>query len=235
MYPKILAIIPARGGSKGVKRKNVRQVKGIPLIGWTINEAKKSRFIEKIVVSTEDKEISGVSESFGAQVIRRPEMLARDDSPSIDAIFHVLDTLKGKGYVPEHVILLQPTSPLRIATQIDEALSKFIENSGLYDSLISVTEQEHPPAWMRTIDERGYLRDFMAYNKDSQIRRQDFQKVYRLNGAIYIIKTEKLYQNRGFETDRTLPYIMDDCSSMDIDTELDLEIAEFLLGRYTDI
>ena len=231
---KVLCIIPARGGSKGLPRKNIRDFNGKPLIAWTIIEAKKSKFIDKVVVSTEDEEISKISAEFGAEIIRRPIDLAADISKTEDVILHVVQMLKKDEYIPDSIIVLQCTSPLRTAKHIDEAIEKFISNDSI-DSLISVSKQEHPPWWMKTLDEDGKLVDFIPYNKEQYTRRQDFPKVYFINGAIYVIKTEKFIEFMKFQLDRTGSYIMDSLSSIDIDTEIDFITAEYIMKNINQI
>ncbi|SES84649.1 N-acylneuraminate cytidylyltransferase [Natronincola peptidivorans] len=230
---KILCMIPARGGSKGVKRKNIRHLGGKPLIQWTIDEAKKSTYIDRIIVSTEDEEIQRVSEALEVEVFIRPRVLAQDHTPSIDVVLHVLNELKTAGYKPDLVVLLQCTSPLRKVEHIDEAFSILIQNINNTDGIASITREEHPPWWMKRVDEKGYLIDFLEDKENIFTRRQDFPDVYRLNGAIYIIKTEELYSKRSFITDKTMAYTMDAKSSIDIDTKEDFQLAE-LYARLLD-
>lgn len=231
MEPKFLCIIPARGGSKGVKKKNIRLINGKPLISWTIEEALKSKYIERVIVSTEDTEIADISKSFGAEVVDRPQELALDTSSTMDVIFHALEEVKKQQHTPENIILLQCTSPLRKVRHIDEAILKFIENSESADSLISVSKQEHPPWWLKSLNENGILVDFINYDKMKFTRRQDFPEVFYINGAIYIIKTVKLYEYKSFQTDRTMPYVMKALEAVDIDTEMDFFTAEYLMKR----
>lgn len=156
---KILCIIPARGGSKGVKRKNIRDFNGKPLIGWTMEEAKKSTYIDRIIVSTEDGDIASVSSAFGASVMKRPVELAQDTSSTTEVILHILDEVARCGYTPEYLLLLQCTSPMRKAVHVDEAIRLLLENRGNFHSLISVTKESHPPFWLQQIDEEGCLID----------------------------------------------------------------------------
>jgi CMP-N,N'-diacetyllegionaminic acid synthase len=227
---KIICIIPARGGSKGLIRKNVRDLNGKPLIGWTIDEAKKSHWIDRILVSTDDKEIADVSIGFGAEVIRRPAELAQDSSTTIDAVLHTLDILESTNYRPEYTLLLQCTSPLRTVSHIDEAIKKFLENIEIADSLVSVSKVGHPPWWYKKLDTNGYISDFIKYDKKSFTRRQDFPDVYNTNGAVFIAKTQMLNKVKDFEMERTLAYVMDSDSSIDIDSEMDFIIAECIMN-----
>ena len=226
---QILCIIPARGGSKGLKKKNVRLLNGKPLIAWTIDEAKKSKFIDKVIVSTEDLEIANISKEYGAEVIVRPVELAEDTSLVIDVVFHALDVFKAEGIIPEYVLLLQCTSPLRTVIHIDEAIQKFLDNIENSDSLISVTKVEHPPWWYKKMDSDGHLIDFIDYDKTKHVRRQDFPEVYDENGAIFIAKKDFLYKYREFETERIMSYVMDANASLDIDTEIDFFLVEHIL------
>ena len=143
MKNKIIAIIPARGGSKGISRKNIKSLAGKPLIAYSIEAALKSKYINSVVVSTEDEEIAKISEKCGAEVIERPEELAKDEKPTIDVIFQVLEILRMKNHTPDIVVLLQPTSPLRDTEDIDNAIELFL--NGGCESVVSVCEVEHPP------------------------------------------------------------------------------------------
>lgn len=229
---KILAIIPARGGSKGLSRKNIADLNGKPLIAWTIEAAKSCRYMDRVVVSTEDEEIDSVSRESKAHVIKRPLDLSDDTTPTIDVVLHVLERLEEESYTPDYVMLLQCTSPLRTSSDIDRAIELFFNNEDSVDSLISVVKEEHPPWWLKTIGSDGLMKDFMESDKLKKTRRQDFPSVYRLNGAIYLAKTQALRAFRGFETGKTIPFIMSHRSSIDIDNELDLLIAQSILGGY---
>jgi len=181
---KILAIIPARGGSKGLPRKNIRQLNGKPLIYYTIDEAMKSKFIDRVIVTTDDQEIAEISKKAGAEVIIRPPALAQDESPVTDAIFHVIDNIKGKK--PDFIVLLQPTSPLREVNDIDGAIQLFLD--GQCDSLMSVCQAEHSPYWYFNI--KNGLMTPLFDEKFLKIRRQELPPSYRPNGAIYILSPE---------------------------------------------
>ncbi|KGI44261.1 acylneuraminate cytidylyltransferase family protein [Clostridium tetani] len=227
----VIAIIPARGGSKGVKRKNLKELGDKPLINWTIEEAKKSKYIDKVIVSTEDNEIREVAEKSRTCVIKRPMELALDNSLTIDSIVYTLDKLKKEKYIPNYVVLLQCTSPFRTSRHIDEAIEFFNDNKEKADSLISVVLEKDVPYWLKSIDDNGFLKDFIKYDKKKFNKRQDFEKIYRLNGSIYIAKTDKIYKNESFESEKTISYVMDEKSSIDIDTEEDFEYAEFILKK----
>ena len=225
---EVLGIIPARGGSKGVLRKNIRLLAGKPLIAYTIEAARNSRYITRVVVSTEDEEIFKIAKAWGAEVIRRPLELAKDETPTMEIIIHVLDSLKSEGYVPDVVVLLQPTSPLRTIDDIDNAIKMFLDCKDCL-SLVSVTEFDHPPFWAMKIE--GKFLKPMFGEEYFRMRRQDLPRAYRPNGAIFISTPEVLYEYRTFYTPNTIAYIMPPERSVDIDTEFDFLLAEFLIRR----
>jgi CMP-N-acetylneuraminic acid synthetase len=225
---RIIAIIPARGGSKGIPRKNVRLLNGKPLIAYSIEMALKSRHINRVIVSTEDQEIAEISKKYGAEVIIRPKELARDDSPTIDVVFHILDFLEKEGYKPDVVVLLQPTSPLRNAEDIDNAVKLFLSNN--CDSVVSVCEVEHSPFWSFKI-ENGYLKPIFEENY-IKMRRQDLPNVYVPNGALYVSTPATLRKYKSFYCPKTIPYVMPLERSIDIDNEIDLMLAELILKKY---
>ena len=226
MKRNVLAVIPARGGSKGIPRKNVRLLCGKPLITYTIETALRSKLIDRVVVSTEDEEIAKVSKKHGAEVISRPLELAQDDTPSLPVYQHAIKHLeKMEDYRPDIIVILQPTSPLRIVDDIDRAIEEFLKGS--YHSIASVCEVEHPPHWMYTLaGER--LKPLIEEGKNV-VRRQDAPKMYRLNGAVYVTSRDiKMKENRMSGRD-TRAYIMPLERSIDIDTELDFKLAELLM------
>lgn len=227
MDKKILVIVPARGGSKGVPRKNIRNLNGKPLISYTIEEAKKSKYIDRVVVSTEDIEIAKVSEKFGAEVpYLRPVELSKDDSPTIDCIIHVVNWLKEKeNYIPDYVCLLQCTSPLRTYKDINGTIEKTINLN--MDGAVSICESEANPYWSNV-----FYGDKLKYfiEEGKQItRRQDLPKVYRMNGSVYVIKTNILLEQKTFETENITGYVMNNENSVDIDNEIDFKLAELLM------
>jgi CMP-N-acetylneuraminic acid synthetase len=228
MKPKILAIIPARGGSKGLPRKNIRLLAGKPLIAYTIEVALKSKYVDKVIVSTEDEEITEVSKKYGAEVIERPNELAKDDTLTTDVIFHVLEILKVKNYNPDIVVLLQPTSPLRKAEDIDNAIELFLSSD--CESVVSVCEIEHPPYWSFKIEE-VYLKPLFD-KRYLRMRRQDLERTYIPNGAIYVSIPRTLYKYKGFYCNYIIPYIMPIERSVDIDNEIDFMLAELLVKKY---
>ena len=220
-----LAIIPARGGSKRLPRKNVLDLCGKPLIAYTIEAALKSKYIDKVIVSSDDDEILNISLNFGAETIKRPVELASDTATTFDAIKHTIDNFEKYDYI----VLLQPTSPLRNEKHIDEAIELLEEKQA--DAIVSVCEMDHSPLWSNTLPKDGNMNNFLrdeVLNK----RSQDLEKYYRVNGAVYICKTDKLLENKSFFLkDNIFAYIMDRKSSIDIDEEIDFEIAKVLINK----
>lgn len=222
MKPKILAVIPARGGSKGVSRKNIRDLAGKPLIAWTIEEAKKSKYIDRVILSSEDMEIIEVAKQYGCDVpFVRPIELAQDDTLGIEPVIHAIEQCPGYDYV----VLLQPTSPLRTVEDIDGCISYMFEKQA--DFCVSVTEPENSPYWMYTLHD-GAMEPLIS-QKQTIMRRQDLFKVYALNGAVYIGRTENILREQTFLTAKTKGYIMPTINSLDIDTNLDFKICSILL------
>lgn len=225
---KILGIIPARGSSKTLPRKNIRFLNGRPLIFYTISEALKSGFLDKVVVSTENSIIAKIARKYGAEVIRRPSTLAKDTTPTSSVILHALDKLGKKGYTPDVVVLLQPTSPLRRVHHIDEAIKIFLENP--CDFVVSVCRTKKSPYWCFTY--KGNFLKPLIDNGQAQKRRQELPPTYILNGAIFIFTPDKLLRNElNYFNGRTLPYFMHPEESIDIDDEIDLILAGEIMKR----
>jgi N-acylneuraminate cytidylyltransferase len=223
----ILTIIPARGGSKGIPEKNTKLLAGKPLIAYSIEAAIKSEYINRVVVSTDDDEIAQISKKYGAEVIKRPSELAQDDSSTIDAVIHVLNTLENEGYSADIVVLLQPTSPLRTQEDVDSAINLFIKNMDKCDSLVSVCEFDHSPYWSLKV-EGDYLKPNFG-EEYFKMRRQDLPKLYMPNGSIFISKKKSLLNSKSFYNGNKIPYFMKTEESIDIDTIIDFKLAELIL------
>lgn len=223
---KIYAIIPARGGSKGLIGKNIKPLNGKPLICYTIVESLKSKLLCRVFVSTDSPSIAKISKNCGAEIIDRPEEFARDESPTIDTIFHAIGAIKDVSD-EDIIILLQPTSPLRNATDIDVALEIFMKTD--CDSVISMCKVEHSPYWCFKYD--GDKLKPLFENKYLMMRRQELPDVYRPNGAIYISTVKNLFKNNGFDCDKMVPYIMSPERSIDIDEEIDFKFAELVIQK----
>jgi N-acylneuraminate cytidylyltransferase len=221
---RVLGIIPARGGSKGVPRKNVRLLGGKPLISHSIDAAKGSKLITHFLVSTDDSEITTVATSWGAEVLHRPADLAQDSTPMPDVIHHVLRE-RGAGF--EIILLLQPTCPQRTASDIDAALAPFKDPK--VRSVMSVYQvEDHHPGRMYTT-ENGHLAPL--FPQWITARRQDLPPIYHRNGAIYACTVEHFLQTGFLWDDRPIPYIMPRDRSLNIDDPFDFEIAEYLFSR----
>lgn len=227
---KILAIIPAREGSKRLPGKNIKLLGGKPLISWTIEAALNCEYLDDVIVSTDSEKISVVARESGAQVpFQRPESLARDNSSSIDVILHTLGYFSGKGLIFDYVALLQPTSPLRNSKHISEAIELLISKKG--DAIVSVCETEHSPLWSNTLKEDCSMDSFLADTLKNK-RSQDLPTYYRLNGAIYLVDVKRLKdENSIFLSNNVYAYKMNRHSSVDIDEKLDFDIADTILNN----
>ena len=214
----ILAVIPARGGSKGIPGKNIIEVAGRPLIAYTLEAAKNSRFIDYVLVSTDSEEIADAARKYGGEVpFLRPDELASDTAKTIDAVLHCVKEMEKLGKSFDTVILLQPTSPLRTAEDIDGAIELFFKNGE--KSLVSVSELDVNPVLIRRVEDG---RAVPILNESSTVRRQDFKKYYRVNGAIYINKASELGSETSLNDNETA-YIMDSSHCIDIDSMEDIE------------
>lgn len=219
----VLAIIPARGGSKGVSRKNIKEIAGKPLIAWTIEEAIKSKYIDRLILSSEDQEIIEIAKSFGCDVpFIRPDYLALDSTPGIAPVLHALNELPNFDYV----VLLQPTSPLRVVEDIDSCIEQMIGIAA--PSCVSVTEPEKSPYWMYTLKDDSRMEPVIKQS-NFKVLRQDLPPVFALNGAVYVAETKWLLENKSFLTGETTAYIMPNNRSYDIDTEEDFLFCEWLI------
>ena len=224
---KVLAIVPARGGSKRLPRKNIRELYGKPLIAWSIEAGLASRYVDKVIVSTDDDEISRISKKYGADVpFLRPSVLATDNATTIDVVIHILKYYESIDELYDYVLLIQPTSPLRSAHHIDEALELVIEKEA--KGVISVCKVEHPIEWTNSLPADGSMDSFID-RKHLNKRSQDLQERYRINGAIYAAKSRDLLMEKTFFMEKgVVAYIMSRKVSIDIDTEEEFMMAECL-------
>ncbi len=220
---KVVAVIPARGGSKGISRKNLRTLGGLPLIVHTIRAALASRRLDTVVVSTEDEEIAQVAQSAGATVLVRPVELATDWVQNTDVVKHVLNTL---GPEFSHIVLLQPTSPLRGHEAIDACLD-LLGHDGCR-SAMTVTAVEHHPAKTMQIDGAGVVQPYTHW-MDMEARRQELAVLYRQNGAVYALAVADFLRENRFIQSPCKAHVMLASESIDIDTEFDLLMAEKLI------
>lgn len=219
---KVLAVIPARGGSKGVPRKNIRQVGGKPLIAWTIAAAKSAVHVDRVILSSDDREIIKVAQRWGCDVpYVRDAGLAGDLTPTIDVVLDALDRCPGYDWV----VLLQPTSPLRTADDIDQAIEMCLRSDA--PACVSVCTVEQSPYWMFTLGQGGRLRSLLPGGLAT--RRQDLSPVFALNGAVYVARADWLRHEKKFITDDTVAYLMPADRSIDIDTESDFLQLKLLM------
>ena len=225
---KILAIIPARGGSKRIPKKNIKKLNGKHIIIYTIEAALQSKYQMRIIVTTDDKETARISKEHGAEVpFIRPKNLAQDETATLPVLQHTINYLRNKAnYYPEIIVLLQPTSPFRQAKHIDEAFDLFLNNE--VDSIVSLCEADYSPYWLRRIDKYGRVFPLLEC-KQKYKRIQDEPKVYRLNGAIYITKVDIIMKSNKLLGSNTMAYIMKKEYSIDIDTDLDFKLAQLIL------
>ncbi len=224
----VVALIPARGGSKGLPRKNLLPLGGKPLIAWTIEAANKAPEIDHVVVSTDSEEIADIARKYGADVpFLRPAALATDRANSIDVVLHTLDQLEAQGESIGYIILLQPTSPLRTQDDIRRGFAVF-DQGDFVQAVVSVTTPAHHPLWTNTLPENGWMGEFIRpeiFDKN----RQELPLYYKLNGAIYIATAHYFRQEKTFIGDGTYALVMDKERSVDIDSKMDFMIAEQLL------
>jgi N-acylneuraminate cytidylyltransferase len=214
---KVLALIPARGGSQRLPGKNILSVCGRPLLAWSIDAARGSRCIDRVVLSSEDEAIIAAARACGCEVpFRRPDVLASDTASTTDVVLHALDALPGY----DVVVLLQPTSPLRTASDIDAACAKFATSGA--PACVSVSRVEQNPYWMYRLGDDDALLPIIEPSEAA--RRQDLPDVYMLNGAVYIAATAWLRQTRTFLTRDTVAHVMPVDRALDIDTAADLEV-----------
>lgn len=221
---RILAIVPARGGSKGIPKKNIYEIGGKPLIAYTLEAAKGSRYVDYILVSTDSEEIAEVSRKYGGEVpFYRSSETASDTSKTIDAIVECLDKLKDMQKHFDVLLLLQPTSPLRTSEDIDRAVELFFEEKAR--GLVSVSDCEVNPVLIRRVENHKAM---PILSTGSTVRRQDFDAYYRVNGAIYINRISEINSETSFNDNET-SFIMEASHSIDIDTFEDIEKVRHLL------
>jgi N-acylneuraminate cytidylyltransferase/CMP-N,N'-diacetyllegionaminic acid synthase len=224
---EILYIIPARVGSKGLPGKNIRLLGNKPLIAYSIEAAVNSIFKGTVIVSTDDEEIASVGKKYGATVpFIRPNELATDAASTMDVVFHAINFYKQQHVFFDLIVVLQPTSPLRTSTDIDQAISLMKEKN--VAAVVSVCESEHHPLWTNILPADGSMKNFIREEVKGK-NRQQLPVNFRLNGALYISKSEALEIYKGFIHEKTIAYIMPTDRSVDIDHEIDFKLAELLL------
>jgi len=230
---KIIAIIPARGGSKGLPNKNIKKIYGKPLIYWTLKRVKESKLIDKYFISTDSIKIKNVCEKIGFDIpILRPSEFAEDDSPSSDVVIHALDYFKKLSLKFDYVVLLEPTSPLRKPDDIDNAIKKLIDDQNS-DTLVSLGEvhMEHPSITKKIKTKERHISSFVEEEKVF-FQRQQFQKAYFPYGVVYIAKTNYFRNLKTFYSEKTLPFFIERWQNYEIDDQIDFDINELLIKKY---
>jgi len=234
---KIIAIITARSGSKGLKNKNILSLHGKPLVAWPIGAALQSKYIDKVLVSTDDKDIAAASVKAGAEVpFLRDKNLAEDNTPSSDVIIDVLTKIDQDQINYEYLILLEPTSPLTTSSDIDLAFEKLEANILKYNSIISVAKTESSnPEFSLNINNEGMIEPLTGKFPDDIPRRQDVRDTYFLDGSLYISKITTFLSKKSFYHEKTLPFIVPYWKSFEIDTYLDFLCIEAIMTNIEKI
>jgi CMP-N-acetylneuraminic acid synthetase len=227
---RVLGLIPARGGSKGIPRKNICTLGGSPLIAWTIKAASESRYLDRTVVSTEDDEIAQVALAQRAEVpFLRPTNLSGDTATAVDVALHALRAMEALGFQARMLVLLQPTSPFRSAGAIDCAI-ELLEQHPERPAVVGVRPVTEPPWWMKTLDARGVLQDFLPSSYGST-RRQDCPHLFIPNGAVYAIRVSALLETLSFCPRGSMALQMSPQESLDIDEQEDLDRARWMVDH----
>ena len=230
----VVAVIPARGGSKSIPRKNIALIGGKPLIAWRIERALACKSIQRVLVSTDDEEIAAVARQYKAEVpFLRPASLAEDETPGVAPIVHAARWLaENSSSPPEYIMMLQPTSPFCSTEDLQSAINLAIEKNA--EAVVSVSPVEQHPYWMKRITEEGTLEDFFQDGPARYPRRQDLPPLYALNGAIYLTRVDVLMEKHSFYGDPTFACVMPPERSLDIDTPGDLELARLIMEHRDD-
>ena len=228
---KVLAVIPARSGSKGLPGKNIKELCGKPLIAWSIDAAKESKYIDKIVVSTDSEEIADIGRKYGAEVpFMRPAELARDTTSTYEVLEHVILILQEMGDCYHFMVLLEPTSPLREVSDIDNSLETLVNNFKRAESIAGVCELEAThPDFLIGINSDGFLMPYLKKDFSGISRRQDLSKLYFLEGTIYASTIEALFKYKGFYHEKALAYIVPKWKAFEVDDLVDFLCIETIL------
>jgi N-acylneuraminate cytidylyltransferase/CMP-N,N'-diacetyllegionaminic acid synthase len=234
---RVLALIPARGGSKGLPRKNILPLHGKPLVAWPIAAARGSKYVDRVVISTDDQEIAGIAVKYGCEApFMRPAELASDTAPSFGFIKHAIEFLADQNDHYDYLLLLEPTSPLTEPSDVDSALEQLDSRRDIADSIVGVCKAEAAnPVFIARLTETGTLAPFSRENFKTPYRRQDIPKAYFFEGSLYISDVQVLLDEGGFVHDRTLPYEVPRYKSVEIDELYDLILVEATLENLSRI
>ena len=230
---RVLALVPARRGSKGLPLKNIRPLHGKPLLAWPIAAARASRHVDRVVISTEDAEFAVLAQAAGADApFLRPAELASDTAPSIAFILHALDALEAAGDKYDYLVLLEPTSPLTEAEDVDAALEALVAKREIAEAIVGVTAlvSTHPAFAVR-LDAHGLVQPYVAARFGRLPRRQDTERLYSLDGSLYISSVETIRRERSFCHERTLPYVTPRWKSFEVDDLVDFICIEAILAK----
>jgi CMP-N-acetylneuraminic acid synthetase len=229
---KILALIPARGGSKGLPRKNILELLGKPLITWSIEQALRSAIVDKVVVSTDSSEIAKISKEYGAEVpFLRPVTLATDKATSVDVVLHGLDYFRNEGIEYDYLALLEPTSPLRKDGDIDAAIRSLIDDEAGFDGLVSLGKIAlENPVYAKKIDQRGNVAPYYSNEAKDITHRQDLPVAHFPYGVIYLVKTDTLRKELTFYPKRTKSYLIERWQNYEVDDIYDLECIKVIMS-----
>lgn len=228
---RVLALVPARGGSKGLPRKNIMDLCGRPLLGWPVNAARRSRYVDKVIVSTDDAEIAEKARQEGAEVpFMRPAELATDQATSFMVVEHAVRFLEGNGGAYDYLVLLEPTSPLTESSDVDKALEELVANREIADSIISVSKVEAAhPAFDVSVTGKGLIRPYVAAEFSNAGRRQDISELYFFDGSLYITDVAVYLLKKSFYHDRTLAHISPKWKSLEVDDMIDFVCVEAIM------
>lgn len=230
---KVIALVPARGGSKGVLGKNMRLVKGMPLVGYTLKSALASSCVDTVYLTSDDENTLAYGASLGVRLINRPEFCSSDTACANSVVEHFLSVIQSEiADEDPYLIYLQPTSPLRTEADIDDALEKMV--AGSHDSLISVTQMDKSPFKAFVLNDAGCLAALFD-EKSTNMRRQDLPIVYMPNGAIYAFLVSAFRKANSFPSNGSYPYIMDEQKSLDIDKEEDFDALNRAMDAMDDM
>jgi len=225
----VIGLIPARGGSKGVLRKNMRMIAGKPLVEFTVQAAMHSRYLDSVYLSSDDDKILSCGSSLGAQTFRRPAEFASDTASAEDVVRHFFKEIPEQLVEQDpYIVYMQPTSPLRSSRHVDEALEQM--NAQAAHTVVSVVEMTKSPYKSFSLNASGRLQSLFD-EKMSNARRQDLPKVYIPNGAIYIFRVSDFLERAGFPSNGSIPFVMSGADSIDIDTEEDIRYLEYILRK----
>ncbi|RJG23855.1 acylneuraminate cytidylyltransferase family protein [Massilia cavernae] len=230
---RVLALVPARSGSKGLANKNIRPLNGKPLLAWPIEAARASEYVDRVIISTDDVHYAELARAAGADVpFIRPAELASDTAPSIEFILHAIDTLAAGGEHYDYLLLLEPTSPLTEASDIDKALLSLVSQRDRADAIVGVSAlvSTHP-SFAVGVTQDGLIAPYAVASFGRMPRRQDTEPLFSLDGSLYASTVEALRRERGFCHGRTLPYVTPRHKSFEVDDLLDFICIEAILGH----